>query len=104
MTAINEGNLIHNMSQAYNTHFIKNANAGEALVHMMQISKIDHPNLRNINPNEILVSLSRGMNLSTREKLQTFASEVIVYLIKDVVGSKMTYDQLMAMTKSKIKA
>ena len=104
MTAINEGNLIHNMSQAYNTHFIKNANAGEALVHMMQISKIDHPNLRSINPNEILVSLSRGMNLSTREKLQTFASEVIVYLIKDVVGSKMTYDQLMAMTKSKIKA
>lgn len=103
MTVINEGNLIHNMSQAYNAHFIKNANAGEALVHMMQISKIDHPNLRSINPNEILVSLSRGMNLSTREKLQTFTSEVIVYLIKDVVGSKLTHEQLMAMTKSKIK-
>lgn len=104
MTAINESNLIHNMSQAYNIHFSKNANAGDALVHMMQISKIDHPNLRNINPNEILVSLSRGMNLSTREKLQTFASEVIVYLVKDVVGSKLTQAELMAMTKPKIRA
>jgi hypothetical protein len=44
------------------------------------------------------------MNLSTREKLQTFTSEVIVYLIKDVVGSKLTQAELMAMTKPKIRA
>lgn len=104
MAANIEANLIQNMSQTYNAHFIKNANAGEALVHMMQMHKIDHPNLRNINPNEILISLSRGMNLSTREKLKTFSCEVIVHLIKSVVGSKLGHTELMSMTESKIKA
>ncbi|MBU3575754.1 hypothetical protein [Polynucleobacter sp. UK-Mo-2m-Kol15] len=99
-----EASLIQNMSQLYNVHFIKNANAGEALIHMMQMTKMDHPNLRNINPNDILISLSRGMNLSSREKLKTFACEVVVHLIKNVVGSKMTQAELMSMTEPKIKA
>lgn len=99
-----EANLIQNMSQIYNAHFIKSANAGEALVHMMQMTKMDHPSLRNINPNDVLISLSRGMNLATREKLKTFACEVVVHLIKNVVGSKLTQAELMSMTESKIKA
>jgi hypothetical protein len=104
MALIIEANLIQNMSQLYNVHFIKNANAGEALIHMMQMTKMDHPNLRNINPNDILISLSRGMNLSSREKLKTFTCEVIVHLVKNVVGSKLTQAELMSMTEPKIKA
>jgi hypothetical protein len=34
-TAI-ESNLIIEMSQAYNSHFMKNSNTGEALLHMME--------------------------------------------------------------------
>jgi hypothetical protein len=104
MAANIETNLIQNMSQSYNAHFIKTANPGEALVYMMQMIKMDHPNLRSINPNEVLVSLSRGMNLSTRERLKTFTCEVIVHLIKNVVGSKLTQAELMVMTEPKIRA
>ncbi|MBT8557483.1 hypothetical protein G6712_00650 [Polynucleobacter paneuropaeus] len=104
MAAITEANLIQNMSQAYNSHFSKNANAGEALVHMMEISKMDHPNLRNINPNDVLVTLSRGLNLSSRERLRAFACEVIVYLMKNVVGSKLPEAELIAMTEARVRA
>jgi len=99
-----ENNLIVNMTQSYNAHFSKNSNAGEALLHMMQMSKMDHSNLRSINPNDVLVSLSRGMNLSSRDKLKTFACDVIVYLIKDVVGSKFSHAEILAMTEPKVRA
>ena len=104
MAANIEANLIQNMSQTYNAHFSKNANAGEALVHMMEMCKMDHPKLRNINPNDILISLSRGLNLSTRERLRAFACEVIVYLMRDVVGSMLPEAELIVMTESKIRA
>ncbi|QWD10229.1 hypothetical protein G6678_05875 [Polynucleobacter paneuropaeus] len=101
-TAI-ESNLIIEMSQAYNSHFMKNSNTGEALLHMMESCQLMHPKLRNIDSKSILALLSHGKTFSNRAQLRNFAVDVIVYLIEDVVGSKYSRAELTEATQERIK-
>ena len=97
-----ESTLILEMSAAYNAHFMQNANAGEALVHMMEICNSLHPKLRSVNPKEVLALLSMGKTFTSRAQLRNFAVDVIVYLVGDVVGSKYSHSELIEVTQQKI--
>jgi hypothetical protein len=97
-----ESTLILQMSAAYNAHFLQNANAGEALVHMMEHCNSLHPKLRSVDPKAVLVLLSSGKSFSSRAQLRKFAVDVIVYLVGDVVGSKYSYTELIEATEQKV--
>jgi hypothetical protein len=97
-----ESTLILQMSSAYNTHFLQNANAGEALLHMMEMCNSLHPKLRSVNPKEVLALLSRGQRFTSRAQLRNFAVDVIVYLVGDVVGSNYSHAELVEVTQQKI--
>jgi hypothetical protein len=104
MSVAIESTLIIQMSAAYNTHFMQSANAGEALMHMMEICDSLHPKLKNIKPKEVLVLLSHGKSFSSRSQLRNFAIDVIVYLLADVVGSNYPRTELIEVVSQKITA
>jgi hypothetical protein len=102
MSVAIESTLIMQMTAAYNTHFMQSANAGEALIHMMQICDSLHPKLKSIQPKEILVLLSHGKSFDSRAQLRNFAIDVIVYLVADVVGSNYSQAELVKVISQRI--
>ena len=104
MSVAIESTLIMQMSAAYNTHFMQSANAGEALIHMMEICDSLHPKLKNIQPKETLVFLSQGKSFNSRAQLRNFAIDVIVYLVADVVGSNYSRAELVEVVSQRITA
>lgn len=102
MSVAIESTLILQMSAAYNLHFMQSANAGESLIHMMQICDSLHPKLKDIKPKEVLILLSHGKSFNSRAQLRDFAIDVIVYLVADVVGSNYPRAELVEVISQKI--